>query len=56
MEDVAGVKVFKSDMFPRLHAWMKNFGEVPVIKDNVPHHDRVVELLKVRRQMPPPNP
>ncbi|XVF38105.1 hypothetical protein REPUB_Repub20aG0069600 [Reevesia pubescens] len=48
-EEVVGVKFIKADTFPRLHAWMKNFSEVPVIKDNVPDHNRVVEyLLKLR--------
>ncbi|XVF38104.1 hypothetical protein REPUB_Repub20aG0069500 [Reevesia pubescens] len=48
-EEVVGVKFIKADTFPRLHAWMKNFSEVSVIKDNVPDHNRVVEyLLKLR--------
>ncbi|EOY05457.1 Tau class glutathione transferase GSTU43 [Theobroma cacao] len=33
MEEVAGIKFIKADTFPRLHAWMKNFSEEPVIKD-----------------------
>ncbi|XVF38103.1 hypothetical protein REPUB_Repub20aG0069400 [Reevesia pubescens] len=50
MEEVVGVKFIKADTFPRLHAWMKNFSEEPVIKDNVPDHNRVVDFLKIRRE------
>ncbi|XVF65013.1 hypothetical protein PTKIN_Ptkin09bG0212600 [Pterospermum kingtungense] len=49
-EEVVGVKFIKADTFPRLHAWMKNFGEEPTIKNNVPDHNIIVDYLKKRRQ------
>ncbi|XVE81482.1 hypothetical protein DITRI_Ditri15bG0067900 [Diplodiscus trichospermus] len=51
MEEVVGVKFIKADTFPRLHAWMKNFSEQPTIKDNVPDHSKVVDFLKIRREL-----
>ncbi|KAK6255055.1 hypothetical protein SCA6_016360 [Theobroma cacao] len=51
MEEVAGIKFIKADTFPRLHAWMKNFSEEPVIKDNVPDHNRVIDFFKTRREL-----
>ncbi|KAK8623660.1 hypothetical protein V6N13_065024 [Hibiscus sabdariffa] len=50
MAEVAGVKFIEADSFPRLHAWVNNFSEQPVIKDNFPDHNRVVEFLKIRRE------
>ncbi|EOY05471.1 Tau class glutathione transferase GSTU43 [Theobroma cacao] len=51
MEEVVGIKLIKADTFPRLHAWMKNFSEEPVIKNNVPDHNRVVDFLRNRIEL-----
>ena len=51
MEEVVGVKFIKTDTFPRLYAWMKNFSEQPAIKDNVPDHSRVVDFLKIKSHL-----
>ncbi|KAE8712453.1 hypothetical protein F3Y22_tig00110257pilonHSYRG00186 [Hibiscus syriacus] len=50
MGEVVGVKFIEANSFPRLHAWVQNFSEQPVIKHNLPDYDRVVEFLKIRRQ------
>ncbi|KAL6194649.1 hypothetical protein ACLB2K_035730 [Fragaria x ananassa] len=46
IEEVAGVKLFEADAFPRLHAWINNFKEVPVIKENLPDRDNLVARFK----------
>ncbi|XP_060671912.1 glutathione transferase GST 23-like [Ziziphus jujuba] len=50
MEEVGGVKLLESDEFPRLHAWINNFKEVHVIKENLPDHHDLVAHLKVLRE------
>ena len=42
--------VFEAHRFPRLHAWIKNFKQVPVIKENLPERDWLVTLFKNRRE------
>nr|QCY50339.1 glutathione S-transferase [Salix babylonica] len=46
MEEAAGVKVFEPSTLPRLHAWAQNFIEVPLIKENIPDHDKLVLHMK----------
>jgi glutathione S-transferase len=48
IEDVAGVKLFEAHVFPRLHAWINNFKEVPEIKENLPDRDKMVALFSGR--------
>ncbi|KAL6210857.1 hypothetical protein ACLB2K_016087 [Fragaria x ananassa] len=50
MEEAAGVQVLESDSFPRLHAWITNFKEVPVIKENHPDKTRLVAYFKQLRE------
>lgn len=38
LEQAAGVKVLEDNSFPRLQAWIKNFNEIPVVKESL--HDR----------------
>jgi glutathione S-transferase len=40
MEEAVGVKVVYPSAFPRLHAWIQVFKEVPVIKDNLPDYGK----------------
>ncbi|OVA02242.1 Glutathione S-transferase [Macleaya cordata] len=40
IEEVIEVKMIKAHTFPRLHAWIERFKEVPVIKDNLPNRDK----------------
>ncbi|KAF9610774.1 hypothetical protein IFM89_024630 [Coptis chinensis] len=51
IEEVVGVKVMEPQEFPRLQAWIKNFKEVPVIKENLPDHEKMVPTYKLRREM-----
>ncbi|XP_004290014.1 PREDICTED: probable glutathione S-transferase [Fragaria vesca subsp. vesca] len=50
MEEAAGVQVLEADNFPRLHAWIRNFKEVPVIKENHPDKTRLVAYFKQLRE------
>lgn len=50
IEEVVGVKLLDPDMFPRLHAWAENFRQAAVIRDNLPDHDQMVPLFKIRRE------
>ena len=45
VEEVAGLKLFDSQAFSRLHAWANNLKEVPMIKENLPDRDKVVALM-----------
>ncbi|XP_065874308.1 probable glutathione S-transferase [Euphorbia lathyris] len=52
MEEAVGVKLIEGDdSFPRLQAWMKEFKQVPVIKENLPHYDEMLPYFKRCREM-----
>ncbi|ONH93065.1 hypothetical protein PRUPE_8G210600 [Prunus persica] len=51
MEEGAGVQVLEVNRFPRLQAWIKNFKEVPVIKENHPDKSRQLAYMKERREV-----
>ncbi|OVA02243.1 Glutathione S-transferase [Macleaya cordata] len=51
MEEIAGVKLVEAHTFPCLHAWIKRFKEVPVIKDNLPNFDELLVYYKHRKEM-----
>ncbi|XP_043696298.1 probable glutathione S-transferase [Telopea speciosissima] len=51
MEDVVGVKLIEPHTFPRLHSWIHNFKQVPLIKDNLPAPDQMFSFFKSRREM-----
>ncbi|KAJ8763966.1 hypothetical protein K2173_003748 [Erythroxylum novogranatense] len=51
MEQVGGVKVFEPHKFPRLSSWIRNFKEASVFKDNLPDREKMVAVLKHRREM-----
>ncbi|XVF29221.1 hypothetical protein REPUB_Repub15cG0102200 [Reevesia pubescens] len=51
IEEVAGLKIFEANKFPRLNSWIQNFKEVPVIKENLPDRGKMFALLKHRREM-----
>ena len=46
MEGAAGVQVMEANTFPRLQAWIRNFKEVPVIKENHPDQTRLLAYFK----------
>ncbi|KAJ9700878.1 hypothetical protein PVL29_006286 [Vitis rotundifolia] len=50
IEEVAGVKVLDANRLPRLHAWIDNLKEVPVIKENLPDGQKLLGHLKRRRE------
>lgn len=51
IEEVVGEGViFEAHKFPRLHAWMKNFKQAPIIKENLPDRDWLVTFFKRRRE------
>ncbi|CAL2280347.1 unnamed protein product [Prunus armeniaca] len=50
MEEAAGVQVLEVNRFPRLQAWIKNFKEVPVIKENHPDKSRLLAYMKEGRE------
>ncbi|KAK7842176.1 glutathione transferase gst 23 [Quercus suber] len=51
IEETLGLELLQPNAFPRLHAWTKNFKEVPVIKDNLPDRDKMLVQLKGIREM-----
>lgn len=51
IEETLGLELLQPNAFPRLHAWTKNFKEVPVIKDNLPDRDKMLVKLKGIREM-----
>ncbi|KAK2457338.1 putative glutathione S-transferase [Trifolium repens] len=51
MEEIVGVKFITIDAFPHLHSWMKNFLEIPAIKNNLPPHEQLVEYFRERRKV-----
>ncbi|XP_059646748.1 probable glutathione S-transferase [Cornus florida] len=45
-EDILGLKLLAAHSFPLLHAWIKKFMEVPVIKENLPDRDKLFVVFK----------
>ncbi|KAL5542476.1 hypothetical protein UlMin_010186 [Ulmus minor] len=50
IEEIVGVKLFEAKEFPRLHEWVNNFIEVPVIKQNLPHRHKLLAFYKSFRE------
>ncbi|KAL6344343.1 hypothetical protein AAG906_037922 [Vitis piasezkii] len=40
-EEAVGTKLLNSTTFPRLHAWIQNFKQVPAIKENLPDRQKL---------------
>ncbi|KAF8401995.1 hypothetical protein HHK36_012946 [Tetracentron sinense] len=51
IEDIVGVKLVEPHTFPRLCAWIENFKEIPVIKQNLPDREKLFVYLKHRREI-----
>ncbi|KAJ7955525.1 putative Glutathione s-transferase [Quillaja saponaria] len=49
IEEIVGLNLLEEN-FPALHAWTKNFKEVPVIKENLPDRDKMLVFFKGRRE------
>jgi glutathione S-transferase len=50
IEEIVGVKLLEPQTFPRLHTWIKNFKEAPVIKENLPDRDEMLVVYKRLRE------
>nr|GMD74443.1 probable glutathione S-transferase [Ipomoea batatas] len=51
IEDVVGVKLLEpAECFPKLHAWMMNFKESPLIKENLPDKCEMFVYFKNLRE------
>ncbi|KAL9408545.1 hypothetical protein AB3S75_047004 [Citrus x aurantiifolia] len=50
IEDVAGVKLFESHKYTRLHAWFEKFKRVPEIEENLPNWGELLVFFKRRRE------
>ena len=50
LEAAAGVKLLEADSFPQLQAWTDRFKKVPLIKDNLPNHDKLLTHFKFSRE------
>ena len=46
LEEVAGMKLIEPQKFPRLHTWIKNFKDEPIIKENLPGRDEMLVYFK----------
>ncbi|GAV63860.1 GST_C_2 domain-containing protein/GST_N_3 domain-containing protein [Cephalotus follicularis] len=51
MEELVGVKLLDADKFPRLHAWIDNFRNHPVIKETLSDPDKLLACFKSKREM-----
>ena len=49
-EEVTGIKLLDAETFPQLSAWIDNFSDVPVIKENWPPHDKLVLKFQATRE------
>lgn len=49
-EEVVGVKLIEAGSFPRLHQWIQNFKEAPIIKENTPDPKKLFSYFKLRRE------
>ena len=50
LQEAAGVKVLEADSFPRLQAWIKNFNEIPAIKESLRDRNELLTYYKSRRE------
>ncbi|KAM1499778.1 hypothetical protein EV1_022298 [Malus domestica] len=51
IEEMVGVKLLEPSTLPRLHAWVQNFKQVPVIRDNLPDYQKLVAHMRRVREM-----
>ncbi|KAB1218225.1 Glutathione transferase GST 23 [Morella rubra] len=49
MEEAVGLKVLNPATLPRVHAWIQDFKEVPVIKENLPDYGKMLAYMKKQR-------
>ncbi|KAL6322798.1 hypothetical protein AAG906_019067 [Vitis piasezkii] len=49
LEEIVGLKVVDGEKFPLLSAWMQDFADAPIIKDNWPPRDRMIVKFQALR-------
>ncbi|CAL0316776.1 unnamed protein product [Lupinus luteus] len=50
LDDIIQVKVLEADKFPQLLSWFNNFKNIPIINENLPNHEKMVDGIKSIRQ------
>ena len=50
VEDFIEEKLLEDDKFPHLCSWIINFTNVPAISESLPDRDKMLALLKRRRE------
>ncbi|KAK7243050.1 hypothetical protein RIF29_37834 [Crotalaria pallida] len=50
IENVAEVKLFEDDKFPRLHSWITHFRNAPTISENLPDSGKLLDFFKHVRE------
>ncbi|KAF3327018.1 glutathione transferase GST 23-like protein [Carex littledalei] len=50
-EEVAGFKANHEAKFPHFARWIKDFLQEPVIKENLPTHEKTVDFFRAFRQL-----
>ncbi|XP_047317360.1 glutathione transferase GST 23-like [Impatiens glandulifera] len=49
-EEAVGVKLLEPSVLPRLHAWAQRFKELPIVKENHPNHEKLVDHIRRVRE------
>ena len=50
IQEVIEVKLLEANEFPRLHSWIYNFKQVPLIKENLPPYEELLAHFKQLRK------
>ncbi|KAJ4850445.1 hypothetical protein Tsubulata_048543, partial [Turnera subulata] len=50
VQEAVEVKLLEAQKFPRLHGWLKNFMQVPVIEETLPDWDETVASFRASRE------
>ena len=54
-EDIVGFKLVEPNTMPKLHTWLQNLKQVPVIKENLPDYQNLITHLTNLRHRYLPN-
>ncbi|KAK7356497.1 hypothetical protein VNO80_15770 [Phaseolus coccineus] len=49
-EDILQVKVLEEEKFPHLCSWYNNFKNIPIIKENLPDHEKMAAFVNTIRE------
>ncbi|KAE9612136.1 hypothetical protein Lal_00022231 [Lupinus albus] len=50
LDDIIQVKVLEAEKFPSLDSWFNNFKNIPIIKENLPNHEKMIDTINSIRQ------